>query len=339
LKVFCGGEALKRDLADEISTRCRGLWNFYGPTETTIWSSAWKVAPNESIVIGRPLANTQFYIVDPELRLVPVGTVGELHIGGAGLARGYLNRTDLTSEKFISNPFSTTNQERLYKTGDLARYLPDGNVECLGRLDHQVKIRGFRVELGDVETMLREHGGIADAVVTARPDSLGEQRLVGYLVSRNGPVPASELREFARTRLPLYMVPSQFVFLKQFPLTPNGKVDVRNLPSPDVTPDATRNQVEPRNKNEQQLAGIWREVLIVGSIGIDDDFFDLGGDSLTATRAFARTNQAFGTALTLREMLDHPTIRGLSDVIATSSRVAPVCPPLIPRRARSLASS
>ena len=337
LKVFCGGEALRRDLADEISTRCKELWNFYGPTETTIWSSAWKVAPNESIVIGRPLANTQFCILDHEFRLLPVGTAGELHIGGAGLARGYLNRPDLTSERFISNPFSASNHERLYKTGDLARYRPDGNVECLGRLDHQVKIRGFRVELGEVETILRQHIGIGDAVVTARPDSLGEQRLVGYLISRNGPVPAAELREFARTRLPLYMIPSQFVFLKQFPLTPNGKVDFRSLPSPALAGEATINLVAPRSNSEQQLAGIWREVLMVSAIGIDDDFFDLGGDSLTATRAFARTNQAFGTALTLREMLDHPTIRGLSEMIATSNRVAPACPPLIPRRARSLA--
>jgi acyl carrier protein len=280
------------------------------------------------------LANTRFYILDPELRLVPTGAIGELHIGGVGLARGYLHRSELTAEKFIADPFSQNQSARLYKTGDLARFLLDGNVECLGRLDHQVKIRGFRVETGEVETILRQHPGIADALVTTRPDSLGEQRLVGYLISRNGSLANAELRDFARTRLPLYMVPSQFVFLKQFPLTPNGKVDVRNLPAPGDALQTTSASVTPRNANEQRLADIWQEVLMLNGVSIDDDFFDLGGDSLTATRAFARTNQAFGTALTLREMLDHPTIRRLSDVIARSPNALPALPPILPRRMR-----
>jgi hypothetical protein len=288
-------------------------------------------------VIGRPLANTRFYILDPELRLLPAGVTGQLHIGGSGVARGYLNREELTADKFIPDPFSQDKSARLYKTGDLARFLPDGNVECLGRVDHQLKIRGFRVEPGEVETVLRLHEGIADAVVTARPDSLGEYRLIGYVISRNGPLPATHLRDFARAQLPLYMVPAQFVFLKKFPLTPNGKIDIRNLPSPGQAIESTNNHVEPRSSSEQRLAKIWQEVLTLPRVGIDDDFFNLGGDSLTATRAFARTNQAFGTALTLREMLDHPTIRALSTVISSSKNMRPASPPLVPRRMRSSA--
>jgi amino acid adenylation domain-containing protein len=334
LAIFCGGEALKRELADELLFRGRDVWNFYGPTETTIWSTAWKVVPGEPITIGRPLGNTQVYILDSQLRPVPVGTAGELHIGGAGLARGYLRRDELTSEKFIPNPFAAASGERLYKTGDLARYLPDGAIECLGRLDHQVKIRGFRIELGEVETVLRQHIGIADAVVTARDDSLGEKRLVGYLISRNGPPSSVELREFARTKLPLYMVPAQFVTLQEFPLTPNGKIDLRRLPAPDSASNTGRTYVAPRNTQEQSLAAIWQEVLMLKQVGIDDDFFELGGDSLSATRAFARTNQAFGTSLTLREMLDHPTIHGLSELVARSKGTAPVRPPILPRSAR-----
>ena len=331
LRIFCGGEALKRELADELLIRSAEVWNFYGPTETTIWSSAWKVVAGEPVSIGRPLGNTQFYILDSRLRPVPVGTPGELHIGGAGLARGYLNRDELTASKFMPNPFGSG---RIYKTGDLACYLPHGLVHCLGRVDHQVKIRGFRIELGEVESVLRQHDGIADAVVTARDDSLGEKRLVGYLISRNGPPSVAELRDFVRTRLPSYMVPAQFVVLKQFPLTPNGKIDIRNLPAPDGSSDTRRSVCPPRNSDEQRLADIWQEVLMLNQVGIDDDFFELGGDSLSATRAFARTNQAFGTNLTLREMLDHPTIRGISELVRQSKGTAPVAPPILPRRAR-----
>ena len=335
LTVFCGGEALKPELADQLLARSKHVWNFYGPTETTIWSTAWKVAPQQGVVIGRPLANTKLYILDGKLRPVPIGTAGELHIGGAGLARGYLRRDELTAERFLSNPYSSDQGGRFYKTGDLARYLPDGNVECLGRLDHQVKIRGFRIELGEVESVLRQHAGIADAVVTARDDCFGEKRLVGYLISKNGPPSSAELRDFARTRLPLYMVPAQFVLLEQFPLTPNGKIDLRQLPAPEAVSAPQNNHVAPRNLDQQQLAGIWAEVLMLKQIGIDDDFFELGGDSLSATRAFARTNQAFGTNLTLREMLDRPTIRALSELVGRSKGTAPARPAIVPRSARA----
>lgn len=317
LKVFCGGEALERPLADDLLRRVKEVWNFYGPTETTIWSTAWKVVPEQPISIGRPLANTQVYIVDSHARPVPTGTLGELLIGGDGVSQGYLSRPELTAEKFIRNPFAGNPASRLYKTGDLACYLPDGLIECRGRIDHQVKIRGFRVEPGEVETVLRQHAGIADALVTTRPDTLGEQRLVGYLISKNGPPSLSELREFARAKLPAHMVPALFVVLKQFPLTPNGKIDLRQLPSPDSAPGQTVSQTAPpRNAGEQHLCEIWQEALMLKQVGIDDNFFDLGGDSLSATRAFARINQSFGTALTLREILEHPTIRGLSELVA-----------------------
>jgi amino acid adenylation domain-containing protein len=331
LTVLCGGEALKRELADQLLTRTKGVWNFYGPTETTIWSTAWKVAAGTPISIGRPLANTQLYILDAARRPVPIGAAGELYIGGAGLARGYFNRDQLTAEKFVRG--SGTDQ-RLYRTGDLARYQPDGTVECLGRVDHQVKVRGFRIELGEIESVLREHKGIADALVTARQDSLGENRLVGYVISRNGPPSTIDLRDFAKTKLPLFMVPAQFVVLKSFPLTPNGKIDIRGLPAPESAGTVSSKYQPPRTPDEQCLASIWQDVLGLKQIGIDDHFFELGGDSLSATRAFARTNESFGTGLTLREMLDHPTIRGIAELIVRSKNTAPSCPPLVSRRGR-----
>jgi acyl carrier protein len=224
--------------------------------------------------------------------------------------------------------------QRLYRTGDLARYQPDGTVECLGRVDHQVKVRGFRIELGEIESVLREHKGIADALVTARQDSLGENRLVGYVISRNGPPSTIELRDFAKTKLPLFMVPAQFVVLKSFPLTPNGKLDIRGLPAPESAGTVSSSYQPPRTPDEQCLASIWQDVLGLKQIGIDDHFFELGGDSLSATRAFARTNESFGTGLTLREMLDHPTIRGIAELIVRSKNTAPSCPPLVSRRGR-----
>jgi amino acid adenylation domain-containing protein len=332
LKIFCGGEALKPNLAEELLKRAREVWNFYGPTETTIWSTAWKVLPGEPISIGRPLANTQLYILDRHLNPVPVGTAGELHIGGHGLAQGYWNRPELAAEKFIPNPFAKHFSNRIYKTGDLARFLPDGKVECLGRLDQQVKVRGFRIEPGEVETVLRQHTGIADALVTTRADAFGEQRLIGYIISRNGPPSVLELRDFIKRKLPLYMVPAQFVLLEEFPLTPNGKIDYRRLPSPERRSETSTNHVAPQNADEQALAAIWQEVLLLKQVGVNDNFFELGGDSLSATRAFARINRTFGTDLTLREILEHPTIRALAELVGKSKGTAPARAPILPRR-------
>jgi acyl carrier protein len=255
------------------------------------------------------------FILDSQLQPVPVGVAGELHIGGNGLARGYLGRPELTAERFIANPFSQEPESRLYKTGDWARYLPDGTVECLGRIDQQVKIRGFRIELGEIETALRQHAAVADAVVTSHEDDAGEKRLVGYLRTTNGAPTIGEMREFVRSKLPAYMVPAHFVMMKEFPLTPNGKIDTRRLPAPRETAATARNHIAPRNQHEQALVEIWQEVLSLRQISTDDDFFELGADSLSATRAFARMNRRFGIDLPLRAIFDNPTVAALALVV------------------------
>ncbi len=331
LKVICGGEALQRHLADELLQRSSEVWNFYGPTETTIWSSAWKVERTGPILIGRPLANTQFYVLNSELLPLPVGVAGELYIGGLGLAEGYLHRPELTAERFVQSPFAPN--ERIYRTGDIARFLPDGSIECLGRADAQVKIRGFRIEPAEVEAALREHESVADVLVTARADAFGDQRLVAYVIARNGVTSVSALREFARSKLPHYMVPAQFVVLDAFPLTPNGKVDVRRLPAPEQT-QLTRGPVlGARTPDEQTIVDIWKEALMLSEVGVNESFFDLGGDSLAATRAFARMNKKFQTELSLGDMFDYPTIAALTALIQ-SRREKPVRKSVIPRLAR-----
>ena len=235
LNILCGGEALSRELASELLERGASLWNLYGPTESTIWSTLYRVENVDGAVpIGRPIANTEIYILDADLKPVPIGVPGELHIGGAGLARGYLNRPELTAERFIANPFSDGSQARLYKTGDLARYRADGNIEHLGRLDHQVKIRGFRIELGEIESVLSQHPGVRQSVVMAREDKPGDKRLVAYIVPNLGSNSnTSELRNFLKSKLPEHMVPAAFVELGALPLTPNGKIDRGALPVPE----------------------------------------------------------------------------------------------------------
>jgi amino acid adenylation domain-containing protein len=331
LRVLCGGEALSRSLADGLSTRVGKVWNFYGPTETTIWSTAWKVAPGAPIAIGRPLANTQLYILDTQLQPLPIGVAGELHIGGHGLARGYLGRPELTAEKFIAHPFSQEQGNLIYKTGDMARYQPDGNVECLGRIDQQVKIRGFRIELGEIESAIRQHPTVVNAVVTARTDSSGEKRLVGYLQTRSGPPPLAQLRDFIRKKLPAYMVPTHFVMLEEFPLTPNGKIDTRRLPDPEETAGTGRPYVAPKDDCERALAEVWQEVLSVPQISREDDFFAVGADSLSATRAFARINRRFGIDLPLRTVFENPTVAALAALVQ-SAKAAPAQRPITPRR-------
>ncbi|MBD1938355.1 non-ribosomal peptide synthetase [Microcoleus sp. FACHB-68] len=337
LKILCGGEALPRKLANQLLERGANVWNLYGPTETTIWSTIYKVESNEQPVsIGRPIANTQIYILDSSLQPVPIGAVGELYIGGAGLSRGYLNRPDLTAEKFIPNPFFkeregeggfyfTQTSDRLYKTGDLARYLPTGQIEYLGRIDHQVKIRGFRIELGEIESALSQHSSVREAVVTAREDRPGEKFLVAYLVpneqlvnekSQISNLKSSELRNFLKEKLPDYMVPAVFVLLEALPLTPNGKVDRRSLPAPDTAiSDLTSAFISPRNPVEEVIAGIWTEVLHVERVGIDDNFFELGGHSLLATQVISRLREALQIELPLRYLFESPTVAGLGERI------------------------
>ena len=240
LVALCGGEALPRDLAEHLLPRVKALFNMYGPTETTIWSTLCQIRSVETpISIGHPIANTQVYVLDHDLQPVPIGVPGELYIGGNGVAYGYLHRTELTQERFLPDPFSTTHTAspaRIYRTGDLARYLSDGSLEHLGRLDHQVKVRGFRIELGEIEVALSQHPAVKACIAVAQETAGGEKRLAAYVVAENETAPSvSDLRRFLAKQLPYFMMPSDFVLLDAFPLTPNGKIDRKTLPMPDRT--------------------------------------------------------------------------------------------------------
>jgi len=324
LKILCGGEALSRTLADQLLERCDSLWNLYGPTETTIWSTCCRVLPGSApVTIGWPIANTQLYILDSHMRPVPAGVAGELYIGGDGLARGYHNRPELTAEKFVPDPFSGRPGDLMYQTGDVARRRPDGEIDFLGRSDHQVKIRGFRVELGEIETLLRQHPGVREAVVIAREDAPGARRLAAYLAPDEGPGPdAAALRRFLKEQLPDYMVPSAFVLLDAFPLTPNGKVDRRALPAPEVDRhDVASAFVAPRNATEARLSAIWEEVIGIRPIGIHDNYFDLGAESLQAARMFGEIGRRFGRNLSPTSLFDAPTIAALARLLETGDGV------------------
>jgi amino acid adenylation domain-containing protein len=298
-------------------------FNTYGPTETSVIATSYEPDPKKpfpsNLPIGRPIANTRLYILDHDLQPVAIGAAGELHIGGPGVARGYLNRPEMTAEKFIQDPFSREPEARLYKTGDLVRYLPDGNIEFIGRTDFQVKIRGFRVELGEIDAVLEKHPGVAGAVVLAH-ETKGEKRLTAYVVPAQ-PVPTSgDLRTFLKNRLPEYMVPASFVFLESFPLTPNGKVDRRALPAPQAT-DAVADEtfVAPRNDAETRMAKIWEQVLAIKPIGIHANFFELGGHSLLAIRLLNRVEKEFGRKLMITALLQAPTIEKLTAVVLDES--------------------
>jgi acyl carrier protein len=311
LKMLCGGEALPRDLADRLLPLGGELWNMYGPTETTIWSLVERVVPGEMHPgIGRPIANTQVYILDAARRPVPVGVPGELYIGGDGLARGYLKRPELNAERFVADPFSTVPNARMYRTGDLARWRADGTVQCLGRADHQVKIRGYRIEPGEIEAMLAKHADVAQNVVVARADSSGEQRLVAYVIARAGvTLDPADLRKFLAHDLPEYMVPSTYVALEQFPLTPNGKIDRKALPEPGTSVLAvSTSYAAPTNEIETAVAGIWQEVLKVPRVGRNDNFFDLGGHSLLIVQVQSRVQKQLGRVLPIVEFFQYPTV-------------------------------
>jgi amino acid adenylation domain-containing protein len=312
LKMLCGGEAMPRDFADQLLAKGGELWNMYGPTETTIWSAVARVEPDQPIHIGRPIANTSIFILDSQLNPAPIGVPGELHIGGIGLARGYHNREKLTAEKFIPDPFSNDPKARIYKTGDLARYLPDGNIEHLGRLDHQVKLRGFRIELGEIEEVLNQYPGVQACAVIAREDSPGNKRLIAYVVSANGPASPSEWRDHLRAKLPDYMVPATFVSLPTLPLTPNSKVDRKALPQPDFEAATDKNKfIAPNSPIEQNLAAIWAKVLGLAKVGVNDNFFDLGGHSLLLVRVQSQLNEVLKTNVSIVDLFQYPTIRSL----------------------------
>ncbi|NLG50019.1 MAG: amino acid adenylation domain-containing protein [Chloroflexi bacterium] len=319
--VVSAGESCSREIAGRWA-RGRRFLNGYGPTETTVGASYYRVAelpPTASTVpIGRPIPNVQMYILDSQMRQVPVNVAGELYIGGVGVAQGYLNRDDLTAERFLRDPFGDNPASRLYRTGDLARYLADGNIEYLGRVDHQVKVRGFRVELDEIQALLVQHEAVQDAVVVAQQDATEAVRLVAYYVPRNGATPTgSGLRHFLRRQLPDYMVPALFVPLEALPLTPNGKVDRKALPDPDgLRPELEATFVMPRNEAERTIAAIWAEVLGVDKVGVEDNFFDLGGHSLAAAKVYARLQETFERSFSMVELFKYPTVSLLAEYIS-----------------------
>jgi non-ribosomal peptide synthetase component F len=316
--VVCSGEALSRGLAAKFHELLPArLHNLYGPTEAAVDVTSWECerggGEGASVPIGRPISNTRIYVLDAGLRLVLRGVAGELHIGGVALARGYLNRPGLTAERFIPDPYSTEPGARLYKTGDLARHRADGAVEFLGRIDNQVKLRGFRIELGEIEAVLREHDSVAEAVVVLREESPGDPRLVAYFV---GEAAAEELRSHLQARLPDYMAPSAYVQLGALPLTASGKVDRRALPSHGgrrVSSGAA--YAPPRTEAEQTIAALWREVLGVERVGVDDNFFDLGGHSLLLVRLVNKLRAAFTKEINVVDMFKYPTIHALADFL------------------------
>ena len=312
LKALCGGEILTRKLADQLLDSVGSLWNMYGPTETTIWSSLGEIKKGDTpITIGKPIGNTQLYILDRYLQPLPIGVVGELHIGGEGLALGYLNHQHLTSEKFIPDCFNSTPGMRLYKTGDSARYLPDYSIEILGRIDYQVKIHGHRIELGEIEAVLMQHPSINEAIVIVRTESSGNKRLVAYFIPMNDKSPdAGELRDFIRKKLPAYMIPVVFISIKSLPLTPNGKINRKALPVPEDIRQLP-GHVAPRNEVEKTLAKIWQDVLGIEQVGIHDNFFDLGGASIQSLQIVARANMA-SFPLSAENIFEYQTIAELA---------------------------
>jgi exopolysaccharide biosynthesis WecB/TagA/CpsF family protein len=335
LKALCGGEALTRELADQLLERSSSVWNLYGPTETTIWSSLAKVESGPGpISIGRPIANTRMYVVDDHGKPLPAGEAGELLIGGVGVALGYLGRPELTAEKFIADPSAEEPGARLYRTGDLARRRADGSFEHLGRLDFQVKIRGFRIELGEIEAALAAHPGIRETVVVAREDVPGHKRLVAYVIPGVLPAPApGELRRFLARTLADHMIPSAFVTLEALPLTPNKKVDRRALPAPASSrPDCSREPLTPRDLLERQLASAWETALGISPIGIEDDLFlDLGADSLVAVDAAAAIQAELATEVPPEILLQHRTVAAQASYLRTAApslaqpRLATLC--------------
>ncbi len=372
LKILCGGEALDAGLASQLLERGSEVWNLYGPTETTIWSAAHKVEvcktsdlrfaaalryrENSIIPIGRPIANTQFYVLDPNGQPVPVGIAGELHIGGAGVARGYLHRQELTAEKFIPNPFEKSKPSgrasmfgtqvpepsavksqkskviRLYKTGDLVRYRADGIVEYLGRIDHQVKMRGFRIELGEIEALLNQHSTVQTSVVVVKQErsrsgtsgSSHRERLVAYTVLQpEQELTVTEMRNFLKQKLPEYMIPSALVVLAALPLTPNGKLDRNALPEPDsLRPQLDVTYVMPGTEIEEAIAQVWSKALNVEKVGIHDNFFELGGHSLLMIQVHSKLRELFNSNLSMIELFRYPTISSLAEYLSPDKHQA-----------------
>jgi amino acid adenylation domain-containing protein len=329
--LLIGGEAFPVKLARELRETFKGtILNMYGPTETTVWSTTWELPSNDAtarMLVGRPIANTQIYIVDSNLQPVPIGVEGELLIGGAGVARGYLRRDELTAERFIPNPFvqpSTLNKPHsafLYRTGDLARYLPDGNVELLGRIDHQVKIRGHRVELGEIEALLNEHPGVRESVVLLREIANGEKTLIAYIIPREGQKPThEELRQYAQEKVPDYMVPGRVTFMTAFPQTPNKKIDRNAFPLPQSEVSESQDDSEkPATEVESALAELWKELLGMQRVARHDNFFESGGHSMLAMQLVAKVRKRFKVDFRLKNVFERQTFAGMGEIIEAMS--------------------
>ncbi|TVP65178.1 MAG: amino acid adenylation domain-containing protein, partial [Nodularia sp. (in: Bacteria)] len=317
-RVICSGEALPWELQERFFERLNSeLHNLYGPTEAAIDVTAWCCQPNnnEKIVpIGRPIANTQIYILDKQFQPVPIGIPGELYIGGVGLARGYWHRPKLTNEKFISSPFEP--EKRLYKTGDLARYRADGAIEFLGRIDHQIKLRGFRIELGEIEAVIAQHFHVRETVVIAQ-----KNRLTAYVATNQKPnFSLNEIRHLLKEKLPEYMMPAAFVVLEELPLSPNGKVDRRALPAPDnLRPELANNYQPPQSEVEKSIARVWKQVLNLEKVGIHDNFFDLGGHSLLVVQVNNKLREILHRDLSVVEIFQNPTIKSLAEHLSQKS--------------------
>jgi acyl carrier protein len=320
-RVICSGEALPYDLQERFFAQLDvELYNLYGPTEAAVEVTSWKCEPHDRrrvVPIGRPVANTQMRILDEHLQPVPVGVTGGLYIGGVQLARGYLGRADLTAERFIPDPFSERPGSRLYQTGDLARYWPDGEIEYVGRIDHQVKLRGFRIELGEIEATLAGHPAVREQVVVVREDKRGDKILVAYLTVHNGHQPTNnELRSFLAEKLPEYMLPSSFLFLDAVPLTPNGKVDHRRLPAPQPTgSEFEADYIGPRNPVEEVVCDIWIDALGLERVSVHSNFFHLGGHSLLATRITSQLRELFQVDIPLSSFFEASSVAKLAQTI------------------------
>ncbi len=310
VKVLCGGESFPQDLAQKLTGVAQSVWNMYGPTETTVWSTCYKITEGKPILIGRPIANTQVYIVNDQLQPTPIGVAGELFIGGLGVSRGYMHRPELNEKQFIRDIFNPDAKIPLYRTGDLACYLPDGNIKILGRIDHQIKIRGFRIELGEIETAITSHPAVRQAVVKPYEFASGDVRLCAYITVHEGRENI-QLRPFLMDMLPEYMIPSMFTILEQMPLTPNNKIDRKSLPDPDRSrPEINREMILPQNEMEIYLARKWTEMLHIDQVGIDDSFFDdLGGYSLLSIQLIAQVEQEMKIKIPVVKFYQYPTVR------------------------------
>jgi len=321
--VIVAGEACPGELVGQHHAQVphAALYNEYGPTEATVWSSVYKCEPRSNAIrvpIGRPIANTQLYVLDSRMQLVPIGARGELYVGGAGVTAGYLNRPELNAAKFVANPFSGNSGDTIYRTGDQVRYLPDGQLDWLGRADGQIKLRGFRIELGEIESALSAHPEVRRCFVQVREDQPGNPQLVAYIVARAAGLAAEDMRQYLATRLPAHAIPAAVVFLDALPELPNGKINTRRLPSPDASNEVKPGPSVPRTPVEEVVAGIWAQVLKRDHIGVRDDFFSLGGHSLLAAKVVARIAQSLAIELPLRSIFERPTVEGLATLIEAS---------------------